>query len=209
MRHRRYKYYLSPSLSSSLLHPTTIPHYNPNPSRLPPQTANIPCKVPPLCPMTPSSTIRSTSSCSRPCSPSSRSATSQTKCGPFSPKEWAERKLASPLTRFSPSSLSACPPETFTKLTAFSQHFNKFIKNGELIDGEDGAKVFLGGEALIQHKYDLGEIDAGERDDLINRIDENWVGCEIRKAYFFGDESLQGVSEVKNGVAEEAEDSDE
>lgn len=95
-------------------------------------------------------------------------------------------------------------PESSTKLTKTSQHFNKCLKNSELIQGEDGTKVFLGGEELIEHKYDVGELDAAERDFLLSQIDENPVGCYIR-----GGKILRGFSAFQNGAVEAEEDSDE
>ena len=95
------------------------------------------------------------------------------------------------------------------KLTGTSQRFNKCLKNGELIEGEDGAKVFLGGEELIGHKYDVGEIDAGQRDVLFSQIDENLVGCYVHEPVFVGDKILGAFSQFECGCVEEAEDSDE
>jgi hypothetical protein len=94
-------------------------------------------------------------------------------------------------------------------LTRSSQHFNRCLKNGELIEGEDGSKVFLSGEELIEHKYDMGEIDANQKDVLLSQIDENHAGCYIRKAIIVGDKILGGFSAFQDEAAEEAEDSDE
>jgi hypothetical protein len=95
------------------------------------------------------------------------------------------------------------------KLTVPSERFNKCLKNGELIEGEDGSKVFLSGEELIEHKYDMGEIDANQKDVLLSQIDENHAGCYIRKAIIVGDKILGGFSAFQDEAAEEAEDSDE
>jgi hypothetical protein len=81
------------------------------------------------------------------------------------------------------------------------------LKNGELIEGEDGAKVFLGGEALIEHKYGVGAIDAVKRDLLLSQIDENLVGLHIREAIFVGEKTLMRESlAAEGGAAEEAEE---
>jgi hypothetical protein len=95
------------------------------------------------------------------------------------------------------------------KLTVPSERFNKFLKHGELIEGEDGTKFFLGGEELIEHKYDVGEIDADQRDVLLSQIDENLVGCYVHEPVFVGDKILGAFSQFECGSVEEAEDSDE
>jgi hypothetical protein len=85
------------------------------------------------------------------------------------------------------------------KLTVPSERFNKCLKNGELIEGEE----------LIEHKYDVGEIDADQRDVLLSQIDENLVGCYVHEPVFVGDRILGAFSQFECGSVEGAEDSDE
>jgi hypothetical protein len=83
--------------------------------------------------------------------------------------------------------------------------------DGELIQGEDGAKVFLAGKALIERQYELGMIDAGKKHALLNQPEMTRAELDayFLKCYEVGDRILKGVSELEDGVAEEAEDSDE
>lgn len=68
------------------------------------------------------------------------------------------------------------------------------MKIGELIQGEDDSEVFFGGEALIQRKHDLGMIDAGQRDRLLNQSRNPTDGEYFLKAYLEGHKILKGVS---------------
>jgi hypothetical protein len=83
--------------------------------------------------------------------------------------------------------------------------------DGELIQGEDGAKVFLAGKALIERKYELGLIDASTKHALLNKPEMTRAELDayFLKCYSVGNEILKGKSELEDGVAEEAEDSDE
>jgi hypothetical protein len=94
--------------------------------------------------------------------------------------------------------------------------------DGELIQGEDGAKVFLAGKALIERKHELGLIDASTKHALLDKPEMTRAELDayFLKCYRVGNEILKGKSEledgvcesegeVEDGVAEEAEDSDE
>jgi hypothetical protein len=85
------------------------------------------------------------------------------------------------------------------------------VQDGELIESEDGAKVFHTGKALIERRYELGLIDAGRKHALLNQPEMTRAELDayFLKCYEVGDRFLKGVSEVEDGVAEEAEDSDE
>jgi hypothetical protein len=79
-----------------------------------------------------------------------------------------------------------------------SQRFNKQLKQGEIIRVEDRGNVFLAGQALVQAKYDLGQIDSDEKEDSKKKGKKSQLGAYAREAFLKGDEILKGVSQFED-----------